>query len=670
MKLDLLIAIMGVFKVKTPKKISIEKITPIFDSKKIKKRISPSCGFLDDGINNHFYFGFNLPCELKAKNKDGKKMTLQKNHLVLVKDNHTTLICDNSILNDYRLELKTELLQTRPRWNVDHMGNWLAGDDYTPKIEALEPEELFKKIRTEFEYYLVLPKEEWYDYLTLWCIGTYFFNLFGVYPIIDLYGLKNVGKTKTMDICSYISFNGESYVSITPATLFRIVEANKPSLFLDEIEKLLDPKREGSTDIEAMLNSGYKKGACVPRCEKEGNKQIVKEYDVFCPKMFAHVKGGVSRTLLSRCISLVMQRANPNDIRGDRLPKKQDKRWQNLRNELYIFALENYERILYYFEGSGAIKKEIQIDNRDWELWEPILVLARMVNEDLYKKINSFAEKMTSEYQKEEEESWEYILVKSLKDHVIETRYYFVSEMREWLLDEFENEEQTPTNKSIGWLLKRLGLTDKERQGKGVKWFLSKHIVDGLVLKMGVKEEITTQTPQTPSGFDEDLKHQPSLPMENLSSVVSVVSVENVVGDEGRENDENKSSVVSVVSVVSTDLPVYNNNNNNTPPNETTPQITQTPLKEAQNEPRSVGTVLEGSENIMKVMSEKTPNINTIIGKIFEVFDKKELVPSEVMVEVLKKEANLTEKQAEHIIESKLREGYLFQPKSGFLGRL
>ena len=385
-------------------KLNFRGISVITNYDSIPKKICPAFGIIEIKDYCHYYFGINRLCDVEFERDDGIIINKKKKFTILIRDDRQQIICDESTLKDWNYELESELLQDKPKWDIEHIDKWIENNGYIPKIESIETKELFDKINIEFKKYLDLPKEEWYDYLTLWIIGTYVYSFFEAYPMVYLYGLKNTGKTKVMTLCSLIAFNGEMFVGITPATLFRITESDKPSLFLDEIEKMLDVKKEGSTDIEAMLNSGYKRGATVPRCEKIRDKQEVKRFNVYCPKMFAHVDGKVSRTLISRCIRIIMERAKPKDPRSERWQEKHNPIWQELRNELYIWALNNWKMVLYYYEGNEKVKKEIDIDNRAWELWHPILVLSKMVDLNLYKKMNNFAVEINKEIQLEDRE--------------------------------------------------------------------------------------------------------------------------------------------------------------------------------------------------------------------------------------------------------------------------
>ena len=585
------------------KKTNIEIIK---DISLLPKKIHPAMGVINNQDTTYYYFGVSRPCLATHYNEEEEKEAkIKENNLILIKDNKTYIICDN-LFKDY--ELEAEMLQNNPRWSIYHIDKWLD-EKQIPTITALTSQEIFEKIKKQFMEYLDLPKKEWYDYLTLWVMGTYVYSFFNAYPMIYLYGLKNTGKTKVMTISSLLSFNGEMFVGITPATLFRIIEANKPSLFLDEVEKLLDAKREGSLDIEAMLNSGYKKGATVPRCEKEKEKQIVKRYDVYCPKMFAHVEGKVSKTLISRCIRIIMERAKPNDNRSEIWPEKHNPIWQALRDELYIWALENWNRVLYYYEGSGKLNKEIGIDNRAWELWQPIFVLSKMVDSEVYEKMKNFAIEVNKETAIEEKEGREIILIECLAKHVDEEKYYFVSEIRSWLIAEYETIEEVPSNRSIGWELKRLGLTNRRREGSGIKWYLNKEMVNNLILKLGVNITQNTQTTLTEG---------------------DVVSVE------------------SVVSVCRWDI-IDNNNNNNIP---IPPPYTQT---------------TEITQTTPTTPSQLISNIKTIINYLSGEFD---FIPIEEVVKTARN-AQISEERVEEALDYLLhKDMFIFEPRNGFIKKL
>jgi len=269
---------------------------------------------------------------------------------------------------------------------------------------------------------------------------------------------------------------------------------------------------------------------------------------------------------------------------------------------------------LFYYEGTKEIKKEVDIDNRDWELWKPILVMAKMVNDDLYLKMNSFAKNMTNEYQKDEKEGWEYTIIKVLKENVDIERYYFVSEMRNWLINEYENIEEVPKTRSIGWELKRMGLTDRKREGnKGHKWLLNKKIVDNLVLKLGISEE-TSPIPMLKDGV--------------VSDVCDVSG--RTTGQRNFYNNIKKR----VNNGTNTSLLV--------PPTELTPQTSLTTPKDI-------------TKNVMEIITHLS--------------SKQDVIPIENILKTARN-AQISEENVEEAIEHLKRGGIVFEPRNGFIKKL
>ena len=56
-----------------------------------------------------------------------------------------------------------------------------------------------------------------------------------------------------------LSHNPVSTVSVTPATMFRLIDKEQPTLFIDEVEDL-EKRGTSNNQIIQVLNSGYKKG--------------------------------------------------------------------------------------------------------------------------------------------------------------------------------------------------------------------------------------------------------------------------------------------------------------------------------------------------------------------------------------------------------------------------
>jgi len=101
--------------------------------------------------------------------------------------------------------------------------------------------------------------------------------------------------------------------SMSPAALSRAIDAFKPTVLIDEIDKLLAGNKDLVAAIMPIVNSGYKKSGfriVVEDSKKEGKK--VRKMPTFCAKMLAGISNLPPDTA-SRCIPIWMERMLPGD---------------------------------------------------------------------------------------------------------------------------------------------------------------------------------------------------------------------------------------------------------------------------------------------------------------------------------------------------------------------
>ena len=252
-----------------------------------------------------------------------------------------------------------------------------------------EPLDIYNKILEQYKIHIDFIDENEPYLMSLWDLGTYFFTLFKTYPYIHLHGLRNTGKSKVMELSSCITFNAELSTSMSLSTLFRIIEQNSPTLYIDEFEiKKDDKKSSDDKEFEGILNAGYRYGLTVPRMEQENKKWVVKRFNVYCPKMVANISGLIG-ALPSRCIKIVMHRSKIEDPQGKTQIDPSLDCWKDIRNELYVMALKRWKEVQSIY---NSLENKLNISNRDWELWKPILAIANFIDINLYDNIDKFAE--------------------------------------------------------------------------------------------------------------------------------------------------------------------------------------------------------------------------------------------------------------------------------------
>lgn len=231
-----------------------------------------------------------------------------------------------------------------------------------------------------------LADDRLYPMLAVWTAGTYLFPLFTAYPYINLTGEKGSGKTKVLDAIEQVAFNALQMVNPTPAVLFRVVHALKPTLLLDEIENL---STEDSREVRQIINAGYKRGATVPRCEGEGHE--IRFFDVYSPKVIAAIKP-IGEVTEDRAIIVVMTKPEVTDPRQNREIKSTDAVWQTVRNGFYRLPFDYREKLIGT-DISPALPAWLRA--RDRELWSPLLTLSTLIDNEselaIYRDLLSLA---------------------------------------------------------------------------------------------------------------------------------------------------------------------------------------------------------------------------------------------------------------------------------------
>lgn len=151
------------------------------------------------------------------------------------------------------------------RWPDEDLAGFLRGEDPPTFSEVLALSISALDDAMEF------PRPEHRALIAVWSLGTHFHQLFLTFPRLNFAGEMESGKSKAMAFLRAIAWNALYLLDPTPAVLFRLIDEFRATMLLDEMETL---SKEHSREIFAVINSGYKAGGSVPRCEGEKQKRV------------------------------------------------------------------------------------------------------------------------------------------------------------------------------------------------------------------------------------------------------------------------------------------------------------------------------------------------------------------------------------------------------------
>ena len=347
-------------------------------------------------------------------------------------------------------------LGSASRWSYAHVREYLGNETPDPVEAYLSVEYLLNK-------YVDFREEGTSDVLALWIIGSYLYPLFEAYPYLALTGPKGSGKTKTLDLIARLAFNGRVSSNMSPASLFRVVQATRGMLGIDEAEQLSNPRHPATADLRLLLNAGYKRGSPAIRCE--GDDHRVVEFEVYGPKVIASIRG-LEDVLESRCILIHMLRTT--GARGNLILSEEGEDWAWARHRLYCFALQHFAAVRQHYLASTGTES---LSNRPAELWRPLLAIAACLEDlgatELLEKARSVALHKTEEANESGLDDWRVALLLALhRLAVTEQKHQVIPGEVCDAMAPFLDESDDVTSQWVGYRLREFGFQRSRRAGK------------------------------------------------------------------------------------------------------------------------------------------------------------------------------------------------------------
>lgn len=205
----------------------------------------------------------------------------------------------------------------------------------------------------------------------LWITMTWLMEFVEVAPIAAITAPeKRCGKSQLLSLIGRLSSRPLPASNITPAAMFRVIEALRPTLLIDEADAFMRENEE----LRGLLNCGHtRENAYVIRLV--GDDHTPKQFCVWGAKAIAGI-GQLADTIMDRSITLELRRKLPHE-QVDKLRHAEPGMFEILRAKLARWADDNANAV----RASRPVMPDA-LHDRAADNWEPLLQIAEVAGRE------------------------------------------------------------------------------------------------------------------------------------------------------------------------------------------------------------------------------------------------------------------------------------------------
>ena len=258
-------------------------------------------------------------------------------------------------------------------------------EDERPKATAGGMMDTVHEFLSRFVAY---PSEHAHNAHALWCVHAHLMQLWDTTPRIAFLSPEPAsGKSRALEVTELLVPNPVLAVNVSPAYLFRKVadENGLPTILFDEIDTVFGPKaKDNNEEIRGLLNAGHRRGAVAGRCVVHGTTVRTEDIPAYAAVALAGL-GWLPDTILSRAVIIRMRRRHA----GERIEPFRRRihvaDGTRIRSRVKTWAQKQPTELNKWPDLPPGV------DDRDADIWEPLVAVADMVGGDWPKRARAAA---------------------------------------------------------------------------------------------------------------------------------------------------------------------------------------------------------------------------------------------------------------------------------------
>ena len=245
--------------------------------------------------------------------------------------------------------------------------------------EPVDGAALLDSVAEAIRKYVVLADHS-RDAAALWVLHSYLIDRFLVSPRLAISSpAKQCGKTTLLDVLARMALRPLPTANVTPSAVFRVVEAYRPALLVDEADTFL----RDNDELRGVIDSGHRRGGAVLRTV--GDDHEPRAFSTYSACAIALI-GKLPDTLYDRAVVIDLKRRLPEEkiapFRPDRAGDL-----DVLARQLARWARDHADRI-------AEVDPEMPagVFNREADNWRPLVAIAQVAGGDWPKRARKAVE--------------------------------------------------------------------------------------------------------------------------------------------------------------------------------------------------------------------------------------------------------------------------------------
>lgn len=244
-------------------------------------------------------------------------------------------------------------------------------DDIEPWHEPINPSQLLIDITDTIKSFIAIDNHQ-AQIAALWITSSWFIDVVHTAPFALINAPeKACGKTQLLTVLSKLADKPLQSANMSASTLYRVIEAHQPTLFIDEVETFLRDNEE----LRGILNAGHTRdSAYVMRCV--GDDHEVHKFSVWAFKAIAGINAvKLAETITSRSIVFELRKKLATE-KVTRLRYAQSDLFADLQSKLARFRDDYSDRVKH-----ARPHLPDWLGDREQDNFEPLLQVATVAGD-------------------------------------------------------------------------------------------------------------------------------------------------------------------------------------------------------------------------------------------------------------------------------------------------